>query len=689
MISMKSFRKLLSLLMVVVLLAGFMLVPGHSAQANLQPGDINGDGKVNVGDVSRLYSHIRGIRLITDLDALSRADLTGDGKLNIGDTARVYSLVRTTTPPSKTNVTLTVWVPSEDLYGYDTWILQMEESFEKAHPEYNITWVNDVCYEGDAGGAVSTDPENAADVYLFCNDQVGTLNWAGALTALEGKYLEQVLTDNSQTLVNTVTDTDGQVYGFPISNNTWFMYYNKSVFSYEDVKSLDTMLTKGRVAFPMSSPWYGGTFFLANGGQIFGEKGIDASAGIQFGYQNGGDEAALKMIQLVNNPNFLNDVDSLGWYGMREGDIDAYFSGSWDYAALKESLGDDLGVVQLPTVEIGGEQKQMLSFAGSKAVGVNPHADNQEVAMEFASFLASPAGQKLRYLISGVIPAAKELANDPQVSANPVAVAEINTMLNASVMQPTLFAMGNYWTPMTNFGCGIACGEINESNYMEYVDQMMSQFGNIEPAEEYEIANVQYPGGGSGSITLRIHYNRPDGNYTDWNVWLWDNSAVTATYLNPPYEFEDINGEMVCTVKINSGTSEVGYVIRLGDWIDKDIHEDRFIDLAGIVSGTVDVYIQSQVWSHEMVLNDDVVLGNLPFSLDYTHSKKQLVLGLAYTADEAPAVTITGSNGNVAITRMTRVDYNYYLTLEEPLAPGHYTLTCDTDTTGIIEFDII
>ena len=160
----------------------------------------------------------------------------------------------------------------------------------------------------------------------------------------------------------------------------------------------------------------------------------------------------------------------------------------------------NLGAVQLPTVEIDGQQKQLKAFAGSKAVGVNPHADNQEVAMEFASFLASPAGQKLRYLISGVIPAAKELANDPQVSANPVAVAEINTMLNASVMQPTLFAMGNYWTPMTNFGCGIACGEINESNYMEYVDQMMSQFGNIEPAEEYEIANVQYPGGGSGSI---------------------------------------------------------------------------------------------------------------------------------------------------------------------------------------------
>ncbi len=54
-------------------------------------GDITGEGKVNMGDVARLYSHIRGTSPITDPDALAAADVTGDGKINLGDTARVLA----------------------------------------------------------------------------------------------------------------------------------------------------------------------------------------------------------------------------------------------------------------------------------------------------------------------------------------------------------------------------------------------------------------------------------------------------------------------------------------------------------------------------------------------------------------------------------------------------------------------
>lgn len=59
-------------------------------------GDITGEGKVNVGDVAQLYSHIRKSKRITDEYALSCAEVTGDGKLNVGDTATLYSHVRNT-----------------------------------------------------------------------------------------------------------------------------------------------------------------------------------------------------------------------------------------------------------------------------------------------------------------------------------------------------------------------------------------------------------------------------------------------------------------------------------------------------------------------------------------------------------------------------------------------------------------
>jgi hypothetical protein len=58
------------------------------------PGDVSGDGRINVGDVSRIYGHIKKKVIITDPYVLLCADYTGDGRLNVGDTARVYALIR-------------------------------------------------------------------------------------------------------------------------------------------------------------------------------------------------------------------------------------------------------------------------------------------------------------------------------------------------------------------------------------------------------------------------------------------------------------------------------------------------------------------------------------------------------------------------------------------------------------------
>ena len=55
------------------------------------------------------------------------------------------------------------------------------------------------------------------------------------------------------------------------------------------------------------------------------------------------------LIDLYNNPNFVVDADGSGLAGMRDGSIKAMFTGSWDAAALKEILGDNMGVAALPT----------------------------------------------------------------------------------------------------------------------------------------------------------------------------------------------------------------------------------------------------------------------------------------------------------------------------------------------------
>lgn len=63
---------------------------------DLLVGDVSGDGKVNMGDVSRVYAHTTGKTPLTDPKALAAADTNGDGKINLGDTSRILSHVRGT-----------------------------------------------------------------------------------------------------------------------------------------------------------------------------------------------------------------------------------------------------------------------------------------------------------------------------------------------------------------------------------------------------------------------------------------------------------------------------------------------------------------------------------------------------------------------------------------------------------------
>ena len=374
-------------------------------------------------------------------------------------------------------ITLKVWAPQEDQVDATSWLCQIQAAFEAAHPEYAITWENGVCPEGEAANMVTADPAAAADVYMFANDQLGTLLQAGALAKLGGPFLEQVQNDVSATYVNTVTSTDGSVYGFPVAPNTWFMYYNKALVGDADLTSMESILEKGKVAFEVKNSWYLPAFFFAAGGTLFGETGADAAAGVQFGGEIG-INATNAVLDLLANPNFVVDGDGYGNAGLKSGEVVAYFSGSWDFGGdkgLYAVLGENLGAAPAPTVMMNGAPAQLKAYAGSKAVGVNPNAKNMKAAMEFAAFLASADSQLVRFQLRNITPAVTALAENPDVAASIVAAAESATMANASVAQPTIAEMNPVWGPVGTFGTNLADGTVTAENVAEMVDLLDGQ----------------------------------------------------------------------------------------------------------------------------------------------------------------------------------------------------------------------
>ncbi len=295
----------------------------------------------------------------------------------------------------KENIRLMVWSPSED-QSKDSgeWLQTMCEKFADEHPEWDITFVYGVADEASAAGQVAQDAEASADVFMYANDTLTTMTDANALAKFGGKYREEIESTNSEEVIASLTK-DGELYGVPFTTNTWFMYYDKSVFSEEDIKNLDTMLEKGVVSFPLTNSWYLPAFYIGNGCTLFGD-GTDESKGVDFG----GDKAVEVtnyLIDLEQNPNFRIDADGSGIAGLRDGSISAIFSGSWDANAVKEALGDNMGIAALPTFTLNGEEKQMMAYAGSKAIGVNPNCDDMVAAVELAVYLGSAEAQRAHY----------------------------------------------------------------------------------------------------------------------------------------------------------------------------------------------------------------------------------------------------------------------------------------------------
>lgn len=92
-------------------------------------------------------------------------------------------------------------------------------------------------------------------------------------------------------------------------------------------------------------------------------------------------------------------------------------------------------------------------------------------------------------------------------------------------------------------------------------------------------------------ITINFHYNRPDGDYTDWNLWTWTpNADGKAT----EFSSTDENGYAVATIEVPVGSEKVGYIIRKGEWLAKDYDGDQFLPTGDYINGTIDFYITSK-----------------------------------------------------------------------------------------------
>ena len=354
-------------------------------------------------------------------------------------------------------ITLTVWASQED----QAMIKEMCNAYAAANPGKTYKFLYGVQSESDAADKVLNDPESGPDVFAFASDQINKLIQAGALARVGGAILEDIKASNSAESIDAATVTIGgeeRTYAFPMTgDNTYFLYYDSSKLSADDVKSLDKMLEVAaasgkQVAFKLyDDGWYLSSFFFADPDLYYKVTYSDdlTESSVFINYDSADGLAVMQALRgYFANPALSANVDdSKIIAGIQSGTIIAAVSGTWNKTAIQDVWGANMAVTVLPTATIGGKQIQLNGFFGYKLIGVNGYSQNKAEALKLAQWLTNEQNQLIRFQVRGFGPTnklvkeSKEVKNDKVISV---------VLKQAEYFRTQKGVPGAYWTPMAS-----------------------------------------------------------------------------------------------------------------------------------------------------------------------------------------------------------------------------------------------
>ncbi len=374
------------------------------------------------------------------------------------------------------DVTLTIWVGDNNDIA---WINGVIDAYKAAHPDNNYAFDVNIVSESDCKSTVLADPEAAADVFTFADDQFNDLHAAGALQEVL-LNADAVIAANggADSTVVQAASKDGALYAYPATaSNGYFMFYNKEYFTEEDVQSLDKMMEVAaaagkKVGFPMADAWYLYSFFQGAGLEMhINEDGITNSCNWNAtDTPITGVQVVQAILDICANPGFTDANSDPFVAGVKDGSIIAGVSGTWNANVAAETWGDNYAACKLPTYTVNGEQVQMGSFAGFKLVGVNPFSENVGEAMMFAEFMTNYENQLSRFAARSEGPSNVEAAASEEVMSNPAIAALAAQAAYADVQR----VADNYWSNAESLGKILVNGNPDGTDLQTLLDNAVT-----------------------------------------------------------------------------------------------------------------------------------------------------------------------------------------------------------------------
>ena len=367
------------------------------------------------------------------------------------------------------DVKLTMWGAEED----QTMLREMADAFIAENADKgNITIDIGVQSESSAKDTVLADPEAAADVFAFADDQLNELVAAGALQEVLLNP-DDVKSRNLAGSVNAATMND-KLYAYPMTaDNGYFLYYDKSVLSEEDVQSMDTLLAKAdasgkKFMMSLNDAWYIYSFYAGAGLKAtLADDGINTVCNWN---EAPGADVTQAILDISTQPAFKSGADADIVSGIKDGSCCAAISGTWNAGTAEETWGENYAATKLPTYTLNGEQVQMASFSGYKLVGVNPHSSNVGVAMLLADYITNEDNQAKRFNDRKLGPSNIKVNESEAVQSAPAIAA-----LAAQSDYATLQRVGaNYWSSAQSLGEILASGDTQGKTTQQLMDDAVA-----------------------------------------------------------------------------------------------------------------------------------------------------------------------------------------------------------------------
>ena len=178
-------------------------------------------------------------------------------------------------------------------------------------------------------------------------------------------------------------------------------------------------------------------------------------------------------------------------------------------------------------------------------------------------------------------------------------------------------------------------------------------------------------GAEKGELTLEVHYIRYNGDYEGWNLWLWTDKQAGQSYSFAPCE----DGVMAqIRLEQIDDESQIGILVRKGDWEQKDIDEDRFLDISQAKDGKLSLWI----WQGESTLHYEKAEAGIKIMDACLESEREVTFQAYLESDaEFRVIDQDGREYPWEIRRMNRNGnaVSGSLTLkEEVLLPGTFYL---------------